>query len=160
MVKLLASIDTSLTKHIHELIQLYHLEREPRGSHRLVWKCANSNFVPCMRKLTPEFRNSSDLSECRARARGDPGHSFNGALKATQNFRCVAAGIRKRELRCANPAFRERTGRPARRPRRRSRRRARRAHVPHNANRVPRPGCGRRLWAHVRKERHPVAFRA
>jgi hypothetical protein len=33
MVKLLASIDTSLTKHIHELIQLYHLEREPRGSH-------------------------------------------------------------------------------------------------------------------------------
>ena len=25
-----------------------------------MWKRANSNFVPCLRKLTPEFRNSSE----------------------------------------------------------------------------------------------------
>ena len=50
-----------------------------------------------------------------------PERSFDGALEAAQDVRRVAAGIRKRERRCANPAFRERTGRPARRPRRRSR---------------------------------------
>ena len=55
-------------------------------------------------------------------ARGDPEGSFDGALEAAQDVCRVTAGIRKHELRRANPAFRERTGRPARRPRRRSRR--------------------------------------
>jgi hypothetical protein len=87
-------------------------------------------------------------------ARGNPGGSFDGALKAAQDVRRG----RKRERRRANPAFRERTGRPARRPRRRSRRRARRAHVPHHANRVPRPGVCGRFGAHVREERNSIAL--
>ena len=115
-----------------------------------------SVFRPAEADRTPEIPQSTERG-----ARGNPGRSFNGALKTAQDVCRVAAGIRKRELRCANPAFHERTGRPARRrSRRRSRRRARRAHVPHHANHVPRPGCGRRLRAHVRAERHPVSFRA
>ena len=95
----------------------------------------------------------------RARS-GDSGLSFDGAVKAAQDVRCGAADIRKRELRRPNPAFRERTGRPARRPRCRARRRARRALVPHHAKHVPRPGRPLRFGAHVREERRLGALPA
>ena len=87
-------------------------------------RVANSHFVPCLKELTP---NCEIPQSAERGARDDPGRSFNGALKAAQDVRRVAAGIRKRERRRANPAFRDHTGRPARCPRRRSRRRARRA---------------------------------
>ena len=67
---------------------------------------------------------------CRARTRGNSGRSFDGAFQAAQEVRRTGADIRKHDPRCANPAFRERTERRARRPRRRSRGQARRALVP------------------------------
>ena len=75
--------------------------------------------------LLPTGQSAPRHSRVERAARVNPGRSFDGALQAAQDVRRTGADIRKHQARRANPAFRERTGRPARRPRRRSRRRAR-----------------------------------